>query len=334
MQNTNKFKEPEMIWSDVQKKWICYDNTLNDIILKSPDFQVLDYNLEDFKKRFSVALPLTEGVLKILPLAHEGQQHKELRKEMQIEIERNSQKGIEIFKREFKTQINNADYSLQTFDLAKILIDSILRSNLALANINLNNDFDYSDFTLILDDTQSVNQRKKREQKIKEFLDEIGAEAKLPKIALMVVGVNALISSTLNSIINILQNKNFEYLKNRKFFYSTGIKSLQRICTSNAKVGNILIKKGEIVKLMSIPYDDLNLSELQINKKFFVSDTSHACQGMAFSLHVWKEMVKVLDDKFSDLHLSSFRFRNNDGIFDFPTELNVKFKLKNDSTTE
>ena len=190
-----------------------------------------------------MAFPLTEGVLKILPLTHEGEQHKKLRKEMQIEIERNSQKGIGIFKREFKTQINNADYSLQTFDLAKILIDSILRSNLALANINLNNDFDYSDFTLILDDTQSVNQRKKREQKIKEFLDEIGAEAKLPKIALMVVGVNALISSTLNSIINILQNKNFEYLKNKKFFYSTGIKSLKRICISNSQVGNILIKK-------------------------------------------------------------------------------------------
>ena len=323
-----------MVWSDVQKKWICYDNNLTDIVLRSPDFQVLNYNLEDFKKRFSVALPLTEGVLKILPLAHEGQKHQELREKMKIEIERNSQKGIDIFKSDFKMKLNNVDYSLQTFDFAKILINSILKSNLALANINLNNNFDYSDFTLILDDSQSVNQRKKREQKIKEFLDEIDAEAKLSKIALMIVGVNALISSILNSIINILQNNNLEYLKNKKFFHTTGVKSLQRVCISNTQIGNFLVKKGEIIKLMSVPYDDLKLTELQINKKFFVSETSHACQGMAFSLHVWKELVKMLDEKFSELHIASFKFRNNDGIFAFPTELNLIFKLKNDTRTE
>jgi len=334
MKTQNKFQEPNMVWSDVQKKWICYDNSMTDIVLKSPDFRVLNLNYEGFKNRFSVALRLTEGVLRNLPLVHEGPSQEELRKEMKIEIERNSQKGIDIFKWEFKTALNNVNYSLQTFDLAKILINSILKSNLALANINLNKDFDYSDFTLILDDTQSVNQRKRRENKIKEFLDEIDAEVKLSKIALMVIGVNALISSILNSIINILQNKDFEYLKNRKFFYSTGIKSLQRVCISNTQVGGFLVKKGEIIKLMSIPYDDLNLTELQINKKFFGSETSHACQGMAFSLHVWKEIVKVLGKKFSELHIASFRYRNNDNIFAFPTELNLKFRLKHDSTTE
>lgn len=323
----------KITWSDVQKKWICYDNLLIESILKSSNFKVTDYYLKDFQSRFSVALPFTEGVLENLPLAHEGHQHVELRRKMMFEIEKNSQKAVELFKEEFTGAITKINCELQTFDIAEILINSILKSNLALANIDPSYPFEYSDFTLILDETQSVKHRIERERKIKEFSDGLEAEEKMLKIAIVTVGVNALISSALNSIISVLSNKDFEHLKKRKFFCSTGIKSLERVCMSDAYVAGFLIKKGQSIKLMSVLHDENNNTELEINKKFFVSETTHACQGMSFSLRIWKQIVQVLATNFKDLHVSSFEFHNNDSIFAFPIELNLSFKLNNDTTT-
>jgi hypothetical protein len=198
---------------------------------------------------------------------------------------------------------------------------------LPLANIKIDSDFDYSDFTLMLDDTQSVRRIIKREGNIQDFLTNLDFDDKAFKVAVISIGINPLVSSILNSIIKILSNRNFAYLKKSKLLYATGIKNIERICVSNACIKGVEFKVGERIKLMSNTYEASNLSELEINKKFFISGTNHACQGMAFSLHIWKHAVRILGEYFTNLQIVSVEYRQDDGIFLYPKNLYVSYEL-------
>ena len=262
---------PLITWSKEINKWVCYDDSIIEQVLGSGKFEVPGFDLKKYEDRFSIELPLTKEIMGQFPLSNEGSIHKELRKKMMSYIEKNSQLGVDIFITEFQKRLSRIDFTSNTFDLGKILIDSILKANLALANIKLDSNFDYSDFPLMLDDTQSVRRILKRESNIHDFLNDLDSDDKVFKVAVISIGINPLVSSILNSIIKILSNENFEYLKKSKFFYATGIKNIERICISNACINEVKFKVGERIKLMSSEHKFSNLSDLEINRKFFIS---------------------------------------------------------------
>jgi hypothetical protein len=318
---------PLITWSKEINAWVCYDDSIIDQVLGSDKFEVPGYDLKKFEDRFSIKLPLTKEVMGQFPLSNEGPLHKELRKKMMGYIEKNSQLGIDIFITEFQQRLSKIDFTSNTFDLGNILIDSILKANLALANIKVDSNFDYSDFALMLDDFQSIKSRIQRESSINDFLDKIESDERAFKVALISVGINPLVSSILNSIIKILTNKNFEYLIKSKFLYATGIKSIERICISATCINGFEFKARARIKLMSNTYETSNLSELEINRKFFISGTNHACQGMAFSLHIWKHAVRLIELYFTNLQIASVEYRQDDGIFLYPKNLYVSYEL-------
>ena len=72
-------------------------------------------------------------------------------------------------------------------------------------------------------------------------------------------------------------------------------------------------------------YEQAGLSDVQMNKKFFAADSPHACIGFSYSLSIWKELMTILKNNFSDLRLLGFDYRANDAIFNFPTHIRLEY---------
>lgn len=319
-------KAPNKIaWSDERQKWLCYDDQIIDTVINSNNFVVPSYDYSDLEKKLSKNFEYTKQVIKHFPLANEGNTHLEMRKRMSSDINSNLKKAIKVFGDSLDTKISSLDKSLGVTNIAKPMIESILESNLVFADIKFEDDFDYSDLTRMLDDSQSIKSRLAREEFIKLIVSKISEEDRFYKLALISVGVNALISSTLHSFIKVLTNHDFNTLINEKYFSSNGIKHLERVCIQKTIFGGSEISPGEKLRLYVESYERANLTELQMNKKFFAAESYHSCIGMSYSLSIWKEFIKVIASQFSEMHLINFDYRSNDGIFHFPTNVNVKY---------
>jgi hypothetical protein len=243
---------------------------------------------------------------------------------MTYDINKNTNIGIRVFEQELNTHFVNLENNSE-FDLGALIIKSILKSNLTLADLHYEDAIDYSDFTLLLDDMQSIRSRLEREKNIGIFYSNLNHDDGFYKIALMTVGVNALISTTLNSLIKVLSNDNrCENLTLNKFFTMSGIKSLERVCLKDTIINTHEFNRGDSVKLMMSSYDSSDLSALEKNKRFFISDSSHGCPGMAFSLHIWKSLLGIISQSFTKLEILDVKYRKNDSIFLFPQSLIVK----------
>lgn len=315
----------KITWSSERQKWLCYDDKIIDSVVNSENFHVHSNDYSDLEKKFSKDFQLTKLVNKYLPLTNEGKQHLDLRKRMSSDINLNLKKAIQVFRNSFEKKISQIDKTFGVINIAKPLIESILESNLILAEINFDDPLDYTDLTLLLDDSQSIKARMMREEFIKSIASKINDEDKFYKLALISVGVNALISTTLHSIIKILTNYDYDALIRRKYFTSIGIKHLERVCFQKTVLDGKQINAGDRLRLYIEVYENTDLTESQMNKKFFASGSHHACVGMSYSLSIWKEIVKLFSIHFSDLRMINFDYRSNDGIFNFPTSIYVEY---------
>lgn len=315
----------KIIWSDERQKWLCYDTKLIDQIIISNHFRVPSYDYSELEERFSKNFEFTKKIIKHIPLASEGETHIEMRSKMSSSISLNLKNANKVFCNSFKNKIITLDTPSGVTNIARPLIESILESNLVFADIEIEDNFDYSDLALMLDDSQSIKSRVAREDFIKLIASKINGEDRFYKLALISVGVDALIGSTLHSLIKILTNYDFNDLIRRKCFVSNGLKHLERVCIQGTIVDGKKISPGEKLRLYVEAYEHVNLTELQMNKKFFATEGHHACLGMAYSLNVWNEMISILSTHFTDMRILNFDYRSKDGIFHFPTNIYVEY---------
>lgn len=319
-----RFSE-KIIWSEERHKWLCYDDKLIDFVINSNCFVVPNYDYSDLEKKSNKNFELTKKIIGHFPLANEGDTHLSLRDRMANDINTNLRKAINIFKESFERKISSFTESSGLINIADPITKSILESNWIFANIDIGESIDYSDLTLMLDDSQSIKNRVLREEFIKLLASRMEEKDRLYKLALISVGVNALISTTLHSFIKVLTNYDYHTLISRKYFHSNGIKHLERVCIMDIFVGEKQIKVGERLRLYVENYDYTNLSDSEMNKKFFLAESNHSCIGMSYSLSVWKELIKIIQKNFINLQIIKFDYRSNDAIFNFPTSIYVEY---------
>jgi hypothetical protein len=318
-----------ILWSNERRKWLCYDDKLIDYVLNSRKFAVPTYDYSNVEAKFNKNFASTKNVISHFPLANEGVTHLYLRDRMSNDLKNNLKKAINVFKETFEQKISRFPQSSDPANIAAPIVESILKSNWIFANLDLENIIDYSDLTLMLDDSQSLKSRLLREEFIKSIALKIDERDRFYKIALISVGVNALISTTLHSFVKILTNYDFNNLISRKFFYSNGIKHLERVCIENTILHKNQINAGERLRLYVENYEFSSLSDSQMNKKFFAMESDHSCIGMNYSLSIWKELINIIKNNFTDLRIINFDYRSNDAIFNFPSNIIVEYKKCN-----
>lgn len=315
----------KIIWSDERMKWLCYDDQLIDVVIHSEDFIVPSYDYSELEKKFSQNFEWTKQVIAHMPLANEGAVHQDLRRRMAMDVNRNLKEAVKVFSERLEEKFSTLNQNSGQTDIACLLIECILESNLILADVKLAKNIDYSDLTRMLDDSQSIKSRVAREELIKSISSHMESEDKFYQMALMAIGVNALIGSILQSIIKILSNHDFNTLISKKYLISNSIKHLERICVKDFVLDDKQIRRHDRLRLYVEGYEHAGMSEAVMNKKFFAAESHHACVGMSYSISIWRETLKIFSKHLKDMRLINFDYRSNDGIFHFPTHVRVEY---------
>lgn len=323
-----------LCWSPGRKKWLCHDAALIDQIIASDGFVVPAYDYAELEERLDQGFPATRAVIRHFPLAHEGDAHQALRQRMTLDVTANLKEAINVFVDRLEAGVAAMSLPRGEADIARPLIDAVLASNLVLAGVCLPEGLDYSDLTLMLDDSQSLKNRVRREAFIRSLSVQMKAgpgqadmdESHIPyKLALISVGVNALISSVLHSLIHVLTHRGVQGLGDAKFFPLTGIKRLERVCVRAVHLQGHDVLPGDRVCLHVAVHAQDGRSDLVRNRAFFALDSPHACIGMNYSLSIWKATTRILVDHFREMRVLGFDLRPHDGVFDFPNRIRVEY---------
>lgn len=312
-------------WSPDHRKWLCHDDVLIDQILASDCFEVPSYDYAELETKTGRAFPLSNQVIRHFPLANEGEVHQALKARMNLDVQTNLKAAIATFDSGLQERLAALGDTRGETDIAQPLIEAVLASNLVLAGVSLPAGVDYSDLTFMLDETQSIKSRLRREafaQSLSNQMDECDQPYKL---ALISVGVNVLLSSLLNSLIKILANQGFQGLSDAKFFSAMGIQYLERVCVRPVQIGGRDVQPGDRVRVYMTAYERADLTDMARNRRFFAVDTPHACIGMSYSLNIWKAATKALMTHFTDLRLTGFDLRPQDRVFQCPQSIRVEY---------
>lgn len=312
-------------WSPDHRKWLCHDDVLIDQILKSDRFAVPNYDHAALGKKVGHAFPVSNEVIAHFPLAHEGDRHQALKARMNLDVQTHFKAAIATFVSGLQERLAVLGDARGETDIAQPLIEAVLASNLVLAGMTLPADVNYSDLTFMLDDRQSIKSRLRREAFAQSLSTQMGECDQPYKLALISVGINALLSSLLNTLVKVLANQGFQGLSDAKFFTATGIQYLERVCVQPVQIDGHDIQPGDQVRVYLTACENADLTDMVRNRRFFGLDTPHACVGMNYSLNIWKATTQTLVEHFTDLNIISVDFRPQDGVFHCPDRIRVEY---------
>lgn len=143
-----------IVWSVERQKWLCYDDRLIDVVLESARFVVPTYDYAALEQKLGRRFAFTQGVIGRMPLAKEGPVQLELRERMAADINAKLKDATAVFEEVFASRIAApaADPS-GVMDIAAPLMHAVLESNRVFTGLEFDEGTDYSNLTLLLDDS-------------------------------------------------------------------------------------------------------------------------------------------------------------------------------------
>ena len=330
--------QPNIYWSDSFQRWLCFDKTLIDQILNDDTFRVHDFDIDRLTSRFNLDLKISSEILKLFPLAHEGDIHQELRKKFTIEINKNQKNALEVFRTEIQLVVQKIqnDYINKEIDLIDLIHIAIKKSNAVIAGIpNLSN-INFSEIGRVLDDKTAIRKRIEINDYFLNVLDEMPSEmsheAKIFHLALLAVGSSSLLGSISDSLLLKLRcspKGKFTNLSLDDNLPASGVSLLERVATKDIAVSNVRILKDHKIQLYIESAGYQNNPMPQYSTTYFAAPTRHVCPGMKYSLEIWRIFSESISSLNVSYELIDFNYRTGDSVFNFPTSIRVKIDQSN-----
>jgi len=325
--------QPNIYWSDSFQRWLCFDKTLIDQILNDDTFRVHDFDIDQLTSRFNLDLKISSEILKLFPLAHEGDIHQELRKKFTIEINKNQKNALEVFKNEIQLVVQKIknDCVNKEIDLIDSIHTAIKKSNAVIAGMSQLSNLNFSDLSRVLDDKTSIKKRVEINNYLVEVLDEMSSEIpyqdKIFRLATLAVGSSSLLGSLSDSLLLILRCTPKGRFTNLSFDFdlpASGVSLLERVANKDISISNIKILKDQKIQLYIESSGYQNNPMPQYSTTYFAAPTRHVCPGMKYSLDMWRILSEAISSLDVSYELIDFNYRTGDSVFNFPTSIRVK----------
>lgn len=327
---SNYESQPDIRYSNLLKRWLCFDRTAIQEILLSQNFEVHSYDLTEIANRFQVDLRISQEILKYLPLSHEGNEHVSLRKKYIEFINLNIKPALE----HFRKQILEIKFKPGIIDLIPHLHSAIMESNAVLAGLNPRiTDINFVDVGLIFDDTTSLKKRlainKIFENLINQAPFNITHEQKIFRVALLTVGVNALLGAISESLLNTLLIQPKGYLNKVLWedqMPGAGIAILERTAKEDIKIYGYDILAGQTIRcyVENLGYE--SGKNIKFHLGYFAAPSRHSCPGMKYSLEIWRIIKENLFTTQNHYELIDYKYRSYDPVFNFPTQIRINLE--------
>lgn len=323
--------QPKIRWSLELNKWLCFDTKLIDHILSSDQFVVHNLDISSVEEKFKIDLDLSKQVLEKLPLAHEGDTHRHLRKKFINRINEKQANAITNFENDI-TNLWDFKNIHDEYDLIPGLHKAIIQFNAFVSGIDdFNQVSEIDTIGQIFDEHTPIRKRIAINEKFKLLYkllsNKLNHEEKIYRISLFTVGINALLATLSESLIHSLklqkaENNPYKYWE--EILPTTGLVFVERVAQNDAIMEDVTIRKGDRVRCYIEMYTHTSDAFPGYLSRFFGFPSNHICPGMKASISLWQIVLNTLRKKNVGFQLKSYEYRTNDQLFNFPTSIKVK----------
>ncbi|MDQ6869126.1 MAG: cytochrome P450 [Pseudomonadota bacterium] len=315
-----------MFWSDELNCWMTCDPSTIIFILKSTDFEVINYKKETVRLAHGLGVDLfaTANILGSIPLTQEGDSHAALRKQMAVELNQKSSVGLRELDSFAQAKISKKFDKNEKFDIASeifapfvaMLISELSRTRAA----HLNGDVSISQ---VFDKSLSVNRRKLLNNVIGQIYTNAVQDSAVDnagmRVAMMILGTDPLLGSIGESFIYSISSnpkKSMSEINWSDKLPITGVPYVERIANKSAVVSGIHVLKDERIRV----YLDAFKSN---GSDFYFGAGRHVCLGRAVSQQAWQILTSKFKTIGKNVSILQARYRSSDYVFNCPVSIEI-----------
>ena len=317
-------------WSTTLQCWLVYDLDLVLEVLKSRAFLAED-SVEESRmvsRGLKIDLSSTQMIFDKVPLALEGDQHAELRRQMAVEITGHAAAALQKVSEFAASAVPKFFAQREVFNIVECLFQpavSIMMQE--LAGICLVDQLQDASPTQIFDRQLGASRRKIIEQKIKEIyavaLETYSPEIAKMRVAMMLVGSDSMLGALAESFVYDVRRNGEEPLDLMHWSSKipiTSIPYVERIAKSDISLGGNMILNGQRIRV----YLDAFKSTDDRENDIYFGAGRHVCLGKAVSQNMWSIFVEQFKKINRRCNIVDVKYRRVDFLFNLPAHVGVK----------
>ncbi len=325
------------VWSVESQRWVALHPLTVTKVLRSPEFSVVKHHEEIEKIQSEDGLSLKDIVsaAKMMPLSHDGDEHRELKLLSSHIIQSVTAPALENFKEISRTLLSNLLVRGRRFDLISEFVHPIsARMFSTMAGLDEKEFLSQTPSGRCASQLLTSAKRRlsgARWLSINETMRHRQSSVQGSPLEKVIRGSFSLItfeifkSAIANSLIGIVKSHEGQSLNRMPFSEQlpfTSIPFVDRVCNTDVTVCGRSIKKGESVLL----YLGGCMPQSHGEQKLFFGTGPHICIGKSITNAAWSALSSFLQDREELIFISDVVFRDLDLVLISPTRANVEVK--------
>jgi cytochrome P450 len=321
-------------WDEKLRSWCVFDSDLIIGIMKSPNFAAVNY-AEEYAKlesRTHTSWSALIDVLRIVPLANEGERHTQLRRAFAQLISAQSPSAKIAVRQFMAVAVPPVFQATKTAELMQDLLRPIsdkVFAELLGAMPPPPADSAEMSASQIFDRHLSLNRRKLVQAEVSRIADWFAHHKDELKTspdvatALLIVGHDSLIGSLASSLVAILSDRPGIPLSDHHYpdaLPRTGVPYVERVVTTNCRFDDVDFLAGDRVRLFLDAYP---ARENATGQAPYFGSGRHLCVGKDLSQEVWRDLCAELAKLAVRVSVRQVQFRPHDFVFNMYRTITV-----------
>ena len=322
---------PSPIWSSPLTRWVSTNPRIIKEILNSPSFSVIKHEINKVEDKFHINLSHLVKLVKFLPVAQEGPEHKELRKKIALTIQKNSAKSIEFFESEFNHQFTHLLNSKSEIDLCQdLLLPVIQKTNQMISGAEKLNTKELNKISTVFDETLNLDKRIELNHSLEQIIQVLNDDFELEdcyfRIALFALGNDSALSTLSESMIHVFMKNPDQTLSSINWNEQipvTGVPVIERVCLTDVDIDGTFFKKNQRVRLY-LDAAGYQGDGCPHHSPLYFGSGSHLCLGMPIATKMWTVIISACSKVHKKIEVLEIKPRKNDNVFNVYEAIKIK----------
>jgi cytochrome P450 len=327
------YRRPPGIWlSPGSKRWMVTAPDLIREVMTNDAFAVPSYDISQLTARLNIDLAVLNRLRNWLPLAHEGERHRELRASFARAIAARTDPALGVLRQALEDRRSVFDQPAGSeVCLFSTLFRPALRQAIAsLSGVPLPEGLAVEVIPQLFDDTISLSRRRRINatlEAVSSFMPaSLSDDERQIRMAIIALSANTLLGSTCLTFIEQLGGAPGTPLSGIDWgrdLVRTALPLVEKRVVKPVQLGGQPLKPGDRLRLFIEAagftpegrhcYDDL-----------FFAVGVHKCVGMNFSIKAWQAVAGFLSSVNRSVKLEAVTERDGDYVFNLPERIVVK----------
>ena len=325
----NEARLDDCSWSEELQSWLVFDQELMFNIMRDTRFVVDDsINEIDFIARnLAMDLSATLAMFKQAPIALEGKEHAERRRNMALQITANVELALVRYSNYIDVTIPHIFSKPKSFDIMEVLFrPAVYELMSGLAGVCPAIVPGEPTLPEVFDRRIGPGRRIKIESGIaalvREAQEKTATGNPFQTAALALIGQNALLGTLSLSFAHEIDKNSGVKLRDINWKSSpsvSGLAFVERLATQDVIVAEQHIKSGQRIRL----YLDVQGADDNYDRDGYFGAGRHICLGKALSLRAWQKLIEKFGDVDRYVKIDEPIYRRDDAMFTQPSKILV-----------